>query len=170
MEEYITIARVLRPHGCRGEVRVLPLTDFPERLLSMRRVMVQIGEEYREMVVQDAHWHQKVVLMKLTGIDDPEAARLIQGALLVVTRAELVELPQDNFYVFDIIGLGVFTGEDRELGVIIDVMRTKANDVWVVDRPGLRPLLIPALKQVVRRVDLAKARVTVDLPEGLEEG
>jgi len=169
VEEYITVAKVLRPHGRGGEVRLLPLTDFPERFFSMKRVLVEKGDERRDMVVEGVRWHQKVVLMKLAGIDDPETARAYQGTHLVVTRAELVQLPADNFYVFDLLGLTVFSGEGRELGRVSDVMRTGANDVYVVDRPGLRPLLIPALKRVVRQVDLSGGRMVVDLPEGLEE-
>jgi 16S rRNA processing protein RimM len=163
------VARVLRPHGCRGEMRLLPLTDFPERFSGMKRVTVQKGDEYREMAVEGVRWHQKVVLMKLAGVDDPVAARTFQGAHLVVDRSGTVPLPADNYYVFDLIGLTVFSGEGRELGKISDVMRTGANDVYVVDRPGRRPLLIPALKRVVRTVDVAGGRMVVDLPEGLEE-
>lgn len=169
MAEYITVARVSKPHGCHGEMRVWPLTDFPDRFFSMRRVMVEKGADCREMEVEGVRRHGSSVLMKLAGVDDPETARTYQGARLVVTRDELVPLPEDNYYVFDLVGLKVCTGEGRELGVLTDVIRTAAHDVWVVDRPGGRPLLIPALKRVVRRVDPPRGRVEVDLPPGLEE-
>jgi len=163
------VARVLRPHGCRGEVRLLPLTDFPGRFSDMRRVTLQKGDQRREMAVQGVRWHQRVLLLKLAGVDDPETARTWQGAHLVVEKKDLVPLPPDSYYVFDLIGLAVFSGDGRELGHLADVMRTPANDVYVVDRPGGRPLLVPALKRVVRLVDVAGGRMVVDLPEGLEE-
>lgn len=166
-DEYISIGKVVNTQGHRGAVRVLPLTDFPERFETMSVVQVYHLGRRRAFHIEETGRHKKFIIIKFKEVADMNAARELKGALLQVTRDELVPLPEDTYYIFDIIGLNVFTVEGRPLGRVRDVLSTGANDVYIVEKEDNKPLLVPALKQVVREIDLAGGRMVVDLPPGL---
>ncbi|MBF7083596.1 16S rRNA processing protein RimM [Desulfallas sp. Bu1-1] len=167
--QLIAVGKVVNTHGHRGEVRVLPLTDYPERFTRMERVYLEKRCRLEQHAIEKVYFHKKFVIVKFTGVDDMNAAEALKDALLMVTREELVPLPEDTYYIFDIIGLEVFTVEGRFLGRVQDVLQTGANDVYVVEGASPRPLLVPALKKVVRGVDMEHGKMIVELPEGLEE-
>ncbi|MCG9968189.1 ribosome maturation factor RimM [Pelotomaculum terephthalicicum JT] len=166
-EEYIRIGKILNTQGSRGALRVLPLTDYPERFQKMARVQVLINDALRELSIEDTHFHKKYIIIKFKDIQDMNAAGELKGGFLVVTRDELVPLPEGSFYIFDLIGLEVFDSDGERLGIIADIIQTGSNDVYVVETEAARPLLVPALKQVVQKVDLKGRRMVVQLPEGL---
>jgi len=165
-EEYISIGKILNTQGNRGAVRILPLTDYPERFNQMDRVMVSINGLMRELLIEESYPYKKFIIIKFKEIQDMSAAEELKGGLLVVTRDELMPLPEGSFYIFDLIGINVFDSGGRFLGKINDVIQTGSNDVYLVES-GAKPMLIPALKEVVREVDLAGRRMVVKLPEGL---
>lgn len=160
MSTYIRIGKILSTQGNRGALRVLPLTDFPERFQKMTHVQVAINDLLRELNIEDARFHKKYVIIKFKEIQDMNAACDLKGGYLVVTRDELMPLPKDNFYIFDLIGLEVFELDGVRLGIITDIIKTGSNDVYVVET-GAKPLLIPALKQVVQEIDLDGRRMVV---------
>lgn len=160
MSTYIRIGKILSTQGNRGALRVLPLTDFPERFQKMTHVQVAINDLLRELNIEDARFHKKYVIIKFKEIQNMNAACDLKGGYLVVTRDELMPLPKDNFYIFDLIGLEVFELDGVRLGIITDIIKTGSNDVYVVET-GAKPLLIPALKQVVQEIDLDGRRMVV---------
>lgn len=165
-EEYICIGKILKAQGHRGAVRVLPLTDYPERFQKMSRVRVSVKGTKRDFSIEEVYPHKNFYIIKFKEVTDMDAAEDLRGGVLEITRDELVPLPEGSFYIFDIVGLKVYDTGGACLGEINDVLQTGANDVYVVDTGG-KPLLIPALKQVVREVDLSGRRMVVELPEGL---
>lgn len=167
-EEYIRIGKILNTQGNRGALRILPLTDYPERFQKKGRVLVSVNGSRREFQIEEAYPHKKFFIVKFKEVEDMNAAEKLKGGLLEVTRGELVSLPKDSYYIFDIIGLKVDAPGGERLGEITDVIQTGANDVYVVETGG-KPILIPALKQVVKEIDLAGGRMVVELPEGLVE-
>ena len=163
-EGYRAVGRVERPWGLRGHVKVLPLTDFPERLAVGARVF--IAGTPREVV--DSRWQKGRAYVLMQGIADTEAAEALRGALLEIPDDEHPHFAADEFYVDDIEGCAVRTLTGELLGTVREVLQPGANDVYVVSRPGKRDLLIPAVRDVVRRVDPKARTVTVDLPDGLD--
>lgn len=163
--EFITIGKAVAPHGVRGDVRVVPLTDFPERFSSLKTVRLDDG---RVLTVEGAKYHKQFVLLKFRGLDDRNAVEPIKGKLLQVGRADLVPLPEGHYYIFDIIGLEVFDEAGASLGRVADVLATGANDVYITEREGSKPLLIPAIKEVVRSIDIPGGRMVVKLQEELD--
>lgn len=168
-DQYITIGKIVNTQGHRGEVRVMPLTDFPERFTDMKSVLVKTGDRMERRAVERTYRHKKFAVLKFAGVDDMDAALELKNSLLLVTRDELTPLPEGSYYIFDLVGLEVRTVDGRPLGAIADVIQTGANDVYVVENPGRKQLLIPALKQVVRQIDLAAGNMVVELPPGLED-
>ena len=157
----IIIGRVGAAHGIHGDLRVIPLTDFPERFAVLREVMV--GDEL--LHVESARPQGKNFLMRFREYDVREDAQKLTGRLLTVARAEAAPLDAGEYYVFDIVGLTVCDEEDNELGTVEDVLRTGSNDVYAVRSEDGREILIPALRKVVRAIDVAGGRMTVRLPE-----
>jgi 16S rRNA processing protein RimM len=160
MTEMIAIGRILAPHSGHGEVKVLPLTDFPERFAKLTRVFLGDNEQCQ---VERTRWHKKCVLLKLAGCDDRTAAEQLRGRLLFLPEEELVLLPEGQYYVHQLIGMRVETVAGQLLGILSDVLHTGANDVYVVQGAKGQEILVPAQRNVVERIDLA-ARVMVVNP------
>lgn len=165
-DDYIAVGKILKTQGRAGAVRVLPLTDYPQRFKAKSRVYVSLKGSRKLMNIEESVPRQKYVIIKFKEVPDMNAAEEIKGGILEITREELYPLPENTYYIFDIIGLNVRDLNRGILGRISDVLQTGSNDVYVVET-GARPVLIPALKQVVKEIDLPGRSMVVDLPEGL---
>ena len=159
--ERIVIGRVGAAHGIRGELRIIPLTDFPERFAALREVMV--GDEL--LHIESVKPQGKNFLMRFREYTVREDAQKLTGRLLTVARAEAAPLDEGEYYVFDIVGLTVYDEENNELGTVENVLRTGSNDVYAVRSEDGREILIPALRKVVRTIDVLNGRMTVRLSE-----
>jgi len=157
----IVIGRVGAAHGIHGDLRIIPLTDFPERFSALREVMV--GDEL--LHVAHVKPQGKNFLMRFREYTVREEAQRLTGRLLTVAREEAAPLDEGEYYVFDIVGLTVYDEEDNELGSVENVLRTGSNDVYAVRSEDGRELLIPALRAVVQSIDVPGGRMTVRLPE-----
>ena len=159
--ERIVIGRVGAAHGIRGELRIIPLTDFPERFAALREVMV--GDEL--LHIESVKPQGKNFLICFREYAVREEAQRLTGRLLTVARAEAAPLDVGEYYVFDIVGLTVYDEEDNELGTVENVLRTGSNDVYAVRSEDGREILIPALRAVVREIDVPGGRMTVRFPQ-----
>ncbi len=150
-EERVVIGEIVAPFGHRGEVKVYPHTDFPERLVAMKEVTLRSSTGLETVfAVERARLHKNVVVMKLHDVPTMTDAEGLRGLEIVIPpqpRRPLTE--PDTWYVDDLIGLRVLTVDGRHLGVIQSVLKTPANDVY-----DLGTLLIPAIRDVIARVDL----------------
>lgn len=161
----IVVGEVTRPHGLQGAVRVLPITDFPERLLRLRRVVLAQRGRARTVAVERAEASGRFVVMKFAGIDAPDTAAGLRGATIEIAPAEAVPLPPGHFYVFQIVGLRARTPAGEVLGEVVDVLRTGSNDVYVVRARGGTETLFPAVEGVIDAIDLTAGEVVVRPPE-----
>jgi len=162
----ITVGRVIGPHGLRGEVRVRLETDFPERFTAMRSALLVQGGRVESVAIIAARPHRGGVLLSVAGVGDVVGAERLRGAAIAVPRETLAPLADDSFYVFEVIGLRVRTAEGEDLGRVAEVMRGSLQDIYVVHGDG-GEILLPAVRQVIRRIDLAAGLITVDVPVGL---
>ena len=159
---FVVVGRVRAPRGLVGEVKVEPLTDFPDRFAPGETVWVR----GRRLVVEGTRQHRKDLLLKLKGIDRPEDAEGLRDCLLEVPESELRPLAEGEFYRFQVVGLRVYDREGRALGEVVEVLPTRSNDVYVV-RGALGELLVPAIDDVVKEVDVGGGRIVVELMEGM---
>lgn len=168
--QLISIGKILKPQGLHGQLRVLPLTDFPERFREMDKVIVNREGNLSQLEIEEVSYHQQYVLLKLKGISDASSADKLRGSLLQVRQDQLKPLPPGHYYHFQIIGLDVLEDDGRYLGKVVDIKETGSNDVYVVcDEETGKELLIPALKKVVQQIDIEKGQIIVTLPAGLED-
>ncbi|MCX7840154.1 MAG: ribosome maturation factor RimM [Anaerolineae bacterium] len=164
---YLIIGRVLKPLGVRGELKVEILTEFPERFASLRQVF--LGDDAKSFTVEsaralDAH----TARLKLVGIDTPEAAATLRHQLVYVAREDAVPLPPNRVYLYQTIGLRVKTTDGIVLGQVTDVLDTRANDVYIV-HDGTREILLPAIPQVIKEINVERGEMIVELMDGLVE-
>lgn len=158
----ITIGRVMAAHGLRGELKVEPLTDDPTRFASLKRVFIS-DQEY---AVRSVRGLPHRLLLKLDTIGDSESASKLRGKYIQIPTNESLDLPQDAYYHYQLIGLRVRTTHGDDLGTVKEILPLEANDVYVVQ--GSRgEVLIPALKSVVTNVDTEGSEITVEPVPGL---
>ncbi|TDA65641.1 MAG: 16S rRNA processing protein RimM [Clostridia bacterium] len=170
-EGYIAVGEILGPHGVHGEVKVRPLTDFPERFYRLETVRVRLGGEPRPYTVEQCRVLQgHTIIIRFVGVSDREAAATLRGGLIEIPPEEVVPLPEGHYYVFQLVGLPVYTVEGELLGRLKDVLSTGANDVYVVadDRTN-KEILLPAIREVIKEVDLDGEKMIIDPLPGLLE-
>jgi 16S rRNA processing protein RimM len=167
-EALIAVARVVRPQGRHGEVRVAPLTDAPERLRELRECWLVPPAHGERRLVERVRFQGAVPVVKLGGVDDLDAAGRLAKRLLTVPREAVRPLPPDRYYPFELVGCTVETAEGTALGTVADVLAGPAHDYWAVRRDG-REWLLPAVTAIVERVDLAGRRIVARPPDGLVE-
>lgn len=158
----IVIGKIIAPQGVRGEVRVMPLTDFPERFRNLKEALFDDGTS---LAVEGVRYHKQFVLLKFRGLDNRNDIENLRDKLIKIDRKDAAPLPNGHYFIFDIVGLQVYNEEEECLGKIVEVLQTGSNDVYVVERQDKKPLLIPALKTVVLHIDIAGGKMIVKLQE-----
>ena len=164
----VAVGRIVRTQGRRGEVRVEPLTDAPERFAELRECWL-VPPTPGERHDVEAVWFQgRVPILKLSGSATMTDAEALVGRLVTIPRSAVRPLPPDHFYAFDLVGCAVETPDGDRLGTITEVLEGPEHDYWTVQR-GDRAWSLPAVAAIVERVDLAARRVVARPPEGLVE-
>lgn len=158
----IAVAKVVAPHGIRGEVKIMPLTDFPERFYKTKRLLLSETEAWE---IESVRPQGLFFLVKFKGFDAPEVWAPFRNRLLHVTESELVPLAEGHFYIHDIIGLLVFDEAGVPMGRVEDVLQTGSNDVYVIKSDTGVETLVPALSTVVLSIDIPTKRMVVKMPE-----
>ena len=160
--ESLIVGYILAPWGLRGEVKVEVVTDFPERFAPQKVVYLNT----RPLEIESCRPHKQHLVVKLASIDSVEDAEKLRGQDLTIPRSELYPLLQGQYYTFQLIGLDVLTTEGQCLGQVTDIMATASNDVYIVE--GKRgEILIPAIEDVVKSIDLDKGEIIIEPIEGL---
>ena len=167
-KDVITIGKILKPVGLRGEVKVLLLTDFPERFKSLREVIVQTKEkqEQEQYQIEYVRLGLPFVYITFAGLSSSAQVDSLIGGLIQLPEEQRVPLPEGSYYQFELQGMDVYLEEGTLLGKVNQVLQTGSNDVFVV-KSGEREYLIPALHTVVREIDLTKKRMMIRPVEGL---
>lgn len=162
----VTIGQISRVRGVKGEMVVVPLTDEPSRFRKLRKVTVSKEENTDEFLVESAREFKGKVLLKLKKVESPEEAKKLVGGFVEIEKDQLVELPEGRYFIFDIIGLQVVTTKGERVGKVKEVISLSANDVYLVEGDK-KQYDIPAIKEVVKRIDLEKKEMIIEPIEGL---
>lgn len=166
--EWATIGQVVALFGVRGELKVRLLTDIPDRFEQLE--VVYIGQDHQQYRIERVRPYKgEMIVLKLAGFEDANAAELLRGQEIVIPVSQLAQLPSGKYYQHDILGLTVLTLDNRELGQIVDILETGSNDVYTIKDPDGRQVLIPAIKDVIKRIDLIRHTMYIDPLPGLLE-
>ncbi|HHV95522.1 MAG TPA: 16S rRNA processing protein RimM [Clostridiaceae bacterium] len=175
MQYYLEIGKIINTHGVKGEVKVIPLTDDSRRFLALKWAYVgKDNSNLRKYNIENVKLqsHKNMVIVKFKEVHNmSEAEQYLKGNFIKVDRENAVKLPEDTFFICDIIGCEVYDEDtDEKLGIVNEVIQTGSNDVYVVkndDSDESKEILIPALKTVVKKVSLEESKIWVKLPSGL---
>ena len=167
MEDLLQIGVITTTHGVRGEVKVFPTTDDPMRFKKLKQVILDTGKEQIELEVAGARFFKNLVILKFKGIDNINDMEQYRQKSLYVTRENAVPLGENEYFIADLIGLKVVSDEGEELGELSDVLQTGANDVYVVSKENTPDLLIPAIRDCIKQVDIESGTMQVHLLAGL---
>lgn len=165
---YLACGQIVKPQGLRGELKVQPLTDDPQRFETMEFVHLQQGSGYQAVAVVSLRLHEGFAYIKLQGINDRDAAEAVRGQYLWVDRANAVKLPEGRYYIADILGSLLVDETGKSYGRVKDVIQTGANDVYVIEQ-GAREWMLPALKNIILQYVLDEGHILIDPSQLLEE-
>ncbi|MDO4344816.1 MAG: ribosome maturation factor RimM [Eubacteriales bacterium] len=167
MEQYLQVGVISSTHGIRGEVKVYPTTDDAGRFKKLKEVFAGTAAGNVLLSVEQVKFFKQMVILKFKGIDSINEVEKYKGCPLLVTRDNAIELAPGEYFLCDLIGLKVYDEDGSFLGALTEVIRTGANDVYVVTAENKKELLIPNIKECIIEVSLEKGTMTVHLLEGL---
>ena len=160
--EFLTIGQILAPWGVKGKLKVKVITDFPQRFAPSSKIYIN----RQPMTIDSTEQHKGKVIIKLNQIDTIEAAQRLRGQPIEIHHSQLYPLPEGQYYHFQLIGLEVWTTQGELLGNITEILTAESNDNYVVSGDK-GEILIPAIEDVVKSIDLDSRRITIEPIEGL---
>ena len=167
MTKYLEIGQIVNTFGIKGMVKVKPFTDNIKRFDKLKKVYIENKNGRKEYEIEELKYHKEMVLIKFKGIENPEDANLLRESYLMVNRADEEPLEEGTYYIVDMIGLEVETEEGEKLGNLVDIFNTGSNDIYVVKNELGKQILLPAIKDVIKKIDMEKRKMTVHLIPGL---
>ena len=169
MEDLFQIGVITSTHGIRGEVKVFPTTDDNNRFKKLKDCLIEYKGELFPVKATGCKFFKNMVILKFEDIDNINDVEKYKQCKLFVDREHAVSLEQDEYFMADLLGINVITQEGRNLGVLEDIIRTGANDVYVVVDETGKEWLIPAIKDCIVKVSLEEKEMIVHLMKGMEE-
>lgn len=161
MQDKFEIGKIVNTFGIKGEVKVTPYTDDIEQFKKIKNIYVN----NTLMQIQSAKFQKNVVILKLQGIDDMTSAENLRNSIIMVDRSKK-KLPENTYYIADLIGLDVYTDEGTLLGKVKDIYNTGANDIYSIETES-KEVLLPAIKEVIRQIDIENKKIIVHILKGL---
>ncbi len=165
----IIVGRIVKPYGVTGEMKIEPMTDFPERFKGLRSVYLvsPVGKE-TICEIQEVRYADGALYIRFNGFDSPEKAKALNGWFIKVPAEDAVPLPEGMYYWFELIGMEVVSESGERFGSIVDILETGSNDVYVV-KHGKKEVYVPATREVIKDIDRKSKRMVIHLMDGLIE-
>ena len=167
MEQRLQVGVITATHGLKGEVKVFPTTDDPNRFRRLKEVILDTGKEERVLKIEGVKFFKQMVILKFQGLDDINDVERLRRGILYVTRENAVRLKRNEYFIADLIGMRVENEDGSGLGILQDVISTGANDVYDVRLADGRQLLIPAIRECILEVNVEEGWMRVHLLDGL---
>ncbi len=164
MVEQFNIGQIVNVVGIKGELRVYPLTDYKERFEEIDSVLIQ--DQY--YTIENVRYHKELVVLKLKGIDDRNTAEKYKTQYLKIDRKDARVLPEDTYYIADLVGCEIYSIEGEYIGILKDVVQNSAQDLYEVEtKNSSKRILIPAVDEFIKEVDIENRIIKVQLIEGM---
>ncbi len=172
--DYYNVGKIVNTQGIKGEVRVVSITDFPEQRFQVGKTVYAVLEKSEKRIplkIDGVRKHKGFILLHFDGYQSINDVEFLKPSQLQIDAASLSEddLKPGEYYYHQIIGLDVYNEQNQLIGQVKEILSPGANDVWVVQRPGKRDLLLPKIDTVIKNVDLTNHRINVEVPEGLDD-
>ena len=163
----LEIGQIVNTFGIKGMVKVKPFTDDIRRFDKLKTVYVEKNGNQTEYEIEEVKYHKDMVLIKFKSIDKIEQAEQLRNAYLTISRDSVEELEEGRYYIVDLLGLEVYTDEQVLLGILDDIFNTGSNDIYVVKDKQGKQILLPAIQDVIKQIDIENQKIIVHLLPGL---
>lgn len=167
MKEYLEIGQIVNTNGLKGMLKIKPFTDDITRFENLEIIYIQKGQELIAKNIEEVKYVKNMVLLKLEGIDNIEEAEKYRNMYIKIDKEDIGDIPEDSYLVVDMLKCNVYTEENELLGKMIDVLSTGSNDVYVVRTAEGKEILLPAIKDVIKEIDIQNKKIIVNLMDGL---
>ena len=167
MQGNLEIGQIVNTFGIKGFVKVNPFVDDILRFDDLEKVYLRRNKEIKELQVEEVKYHKNMVLVKFKGIDKVEDAELLKNFYLEVDRENAIELEEGEYFIADLLGMNVLTEENEELGKLEDIFNAGSSDIYVVKTEEGKQILLPAISEVIKEINLKENKIIVHLLEGL---
>ena len=167
MQEFLEIGQIVNTFGIKGFVKVVPFTDDIKRFDDLETVYVKTKTEFKEYQIEEVKYHKNMVLIKFKGIDKVEDAEKLRDSYLKIDRKNSIPLEEDAYFIVDLLGLDVYTDENVHLGKLEDIFNTGSNDIYVVKDELGKQILLPAIADVIKEINIKEHKIIVHLLNGL---
>ena len=162
MQDKFEIGQIVNTFGIKGEVKVYPYTDDINQFKKIKKVY--INNEEKE--IESVKFHKNNVILKIKGIDNMTEAENLRNTVIEANRSTK-KLPENTYYIADLINLDVYTDENNFLGKVKDIYNTGANDIYSIETPEGKEILLPAIKDVIKQIDIENKKIIVHILKGL---
>ena len=163
----LEIGQIVNTFGIKGMVKVKPFTDDIRRFDKLKTVYVEKNGNQTEYEIEQVKYHKDMVLIKFKGIDKIEQAELLRNSYLTISRDSVEELEEGRYYIVDLLESEVYTDEQILLGILKDIFNTGSNDIYVVKNKQGKEILLPAIPDVIKEIDVENKKIIVHLLPGL---
>ena len=167
MTEYFEIGQIVNTFGIKGMVKIKPFTDDINKFDKFKKIYIKKENTKKEYQIEEVKYHKQMVLMKLKGINTPEEADLLRGSYLIINREDEEPLEEGEYYIIDLLGSEVYTDENVLLVKLEDIYNTGSNDIYVVKDELGKQVLLPAISDVIKNIDIKNKKITVHIVSGL---
>ena len=168
MSSYLEIGQIVNTHGIKGMIKVKPFTDDIKEFEYFKKIYIENKSGKKEYKIDEVKYNKNMVILKLNGIDKIEEAEKLRNSYIIISREDDVPLKENEYYIVDLLGLEVFTDEGILLGNIDDIFNTGSNDIYVVKDELGKQILLPAISEVIKKIDIENKKIIVHLIEGLQ--
>lgn len=163
MQDKFEIGQIVNTFAIRGEVKIIPYTDDIKQFKKIKIIYIK----NKSVDVESVKFHKNFIILKLKGIETVNDAEMLRGEMISVNRSNK-KLPKNTYYIADLIGLKVYSDENNEyIGKVKDIYNTGANDIYVVENNESKDILLPAIKEVIKEIDLENSKIIVHILKGL---
>ena len=167
MTKYLEIGQIVNTFGIKGMVKVQPFTDDIEQFENLKTIYIKNKSEQKEYEIEEVKYHKNMILLKLKGINNIEEANLLRQSYLLKDREKEEPLKEGTYYIVDLLGLEVYDDNGNLLGTLEDIFNTGSNDIYVVKNELGKHILLPAISEVIKEIDIKNKKIIVHLIKGL---
>ena len=163
----LEIGQIVNTFGIKGMIKVKPFTDDIKRFDDLKKVYVEKNNTKIEYEIEEVKYHKDMVLIKFKSINTVEQAEKLRNSYLKISRDSVEDLEEDRYYIVDLIGIDVYTDENILLGKLEDIFNTGSNDIYVVKNELGKQILLPAISDVIKQIDMENKKMIVHIIKGL---